>query len=106
MPVSGLTLDVIKPAVIDPDVKLPVAVVSASDSRLSPFSNLLTLHPSGSSEVCISTRRTIIQMTLTFPAFSSYRQLPVWRHCKEQWHFTIIRTGGTCYIRGDELPVS
>ena len=29
-PVSGLTLDVIKPAVIDPDVKLPVAVVGAS----------------------------------------------------------------------------
>jgi len=30
VPVSGLTLDVIKPAVIDPDTKLPVAVVSTS----------------------------------------------------------------------------
>lgn len=31
--VSGLTLDVIRPAAIDPDVKLPVAVVSTLGPR-------------------------------------------------------------------------
>ena len=56
-PVSGLTLDIIKPAVIDPDIKLPVAVVSAYKPSPSFQSTNRTLHSSGSSEVRASTRR-------------------------------------------------
>ena len=37
LPVSGLTLDVIRPAVVDPDIKLPVAVVSTSEPKFLPF---------------------------------------------------------------------
>lgn len=33
MPTSGLTLDIVKPAVIDPGAKLPVAVVSIEPGR-------------------------------------------------------------------------
>ena len=67
--VSGLTLDIIKPAIIRPDTKLPVAVVSTSGSRLF-FSDPLTLHTSGSSEVRISTRRTTLQRAVISLAFS------------------------------------